>query len=50
MTLIARPVDARRVRDLLWIEVAAWDAPPGTVPVWVSESAADLHGIGRETP
>jgi putative ABC transport system permease protein len=45
ITVIARPVDEASAGKLLQLRsVANAPAAPGTVPVWISEAAADLHG------
>jgi putative ABC transport system permease protein len=46
VTVIARPVDETTVGGILPIRRYDPDpAPPGAVPVWVSEAAYDLRGI-----
>jgi putative ABC transport system permease protein len=46
VALIARPLDDARIERNLWIE-SRTDSPlpAGATPVWVSEAAADLHGL-----
>lgn len=44
ITVIARPVDAASANDLMQLRsVAGGPAAPGSIPVWISEAAADLH-------
>jgi putative ABC transport system permease protein len=46
LTLIARPIDEERAPQILPIRRSdPGPAPPGTVPVWASESALDLRGF-----
>lgn len=46
ITLVARDIDTDSAGNTLWMEkVAAGRAPPGTVPVWISEAAADLFSL-----
>jgi putative ABC transport system permease protein len=46
LTLIARTLDRARPEDALWMmSTAANETPDGSLPVWISEAAADLFGI-----
>jgi putative ABC transport system permease protein len=45
-TVIARPIDEASAADILPLRRTDPEpAPPGTVPVWASESALDLRGL-----
>lgn len=45
-TLIARTLDREHPEEALWMmSTASNDMPAGTVPVWISEAAADLYAI-----
>lgn len=46
ITLIARDLDVSHADEVLWIEQQAdTPLPAGTVPVWISEAAADLFAL-----
>ncbi len=46
LTLIARTLDRDRPDDALWMmSTAANDIPSGSLPVWISEAAADLFAL-----
>jgi putative ABC transport system permease protein len=46
LTVIARPIDESSAAKILPIRRADPNpAPPGTVPVWISEAACDLQGF-----
>jgi len=47
VTLIARPIAVANAAEVLWLE-SALETPvtERATPAWLSESAADLHGLG----
>jgi putative ABC transport system permease protein len=50
LVIVARPIDeATANRVLVLTRIDAKPAPPGTLPVWVSEAAHDLHGLDLGT-
>jgi putative ABC transport system permease protein len=47
LTVIARPIDEQTAEQILPLRAVDPDpAPEGTVPVWASEAALDLRGLG----
>jgi len=46
LALIARPIEEQDAGRTLWLEAAATNAaPPGALPAWISEAAADLLSV-----